>query len=276
MLGIVLIGVGGYAVSTLVRRTVSTIQTQPTAIPVAKNNVVVTTHDLFEGDLLGPEDVTLIEAPSEIIPRDSLTSVDEAINRMIKVDLVQGEMILQHNLADPTNVNHDLGYILSDQHVLFAFPATDLMSQEGVIERGDIVDILATLTSETRPFQNDQALVGQPPQDTADQQLETRLMTLDAYQSLDVTALIADIIQEETEANLDEANPNKPPKRTQGAIRTYLLALPPQDALLLKYLVNTGANFDMVIRAPTSKEKFELTPVTKEYIVELYGLGILP
>jgi hypothetical protein len=46
--------------------------------------------------------------------------------------------------------------------------------------------------------------------------------------------------------------------------------------LVLKFLKDTGANFDMVLRAPTSSGQFQLTPVTAQYIRELYGLGLLP
>jgi pilus assembly protein CpaB len=58
-------------------------------------------------------------------------------------------------------------------------------------------------------------------------------------------------------------------------VRAYLLALNPQDALVLKHLKDNGGVFDLVLRSPTSTQSFDLTPVTQEYIVELYGLEIL-
>ena len=101
-----------------------------------------------------------------------------------------------------------------------------------------------------------------------------RIITMDAYQAVEITALVADIIPVEGEAATTD--PNASPDRGDIRVRAYLLALPPQDALLLKHLIDTGATFDMVIRAPTSRGKFELIPISKEYIVELYGLGIVP
>jgi pilus assembly protein CpaB len=53
-----------------------------------------------------------------------------------------------------------------------------------------------------------------------------------------------------------------------------MLALAPQDALVLKHLKDTGAIFDLVLRAPTSTELFDLTPVTSQYISERYQLLI--
>lgn len=60
------------------------------------------------------------------------------------------------------------------------------------------------------------------------------------------------------------------------AVQTYLVALDPQDALILKYFKDVGAIFDYVLRAPTSSGQFDLTPVTNEFIKELYGLELLP
>jgi pilus assembly protein CpaB len=53
-----------------------------------------------------------------------------------------------------------------------------------------------------------------------------------------------------------------------------LLALNPQDALLLKHLVDTGATFDIVLRSPNSTQLFELEPIISEYLIDKYQLDI--
>ena len=64
------------------------------------------------------------------------------LRKLVKVPLVSGEMLLDHHLADPTNISHDIGFVMSENMVLMAFPAGDLMSSLNVLQRGDIVDIL--------------------------------------------------------------------------------------------------------------------------------------
>ncbi len=267
--GIILVGIGVFVVSFILRQTAASTAVQPTPVPPLVTKVVITTHDMFLGEIIGEEDVTLSEIPAEYVPRDAITSIDEVLNKFIKTDLVQGEMVLQHNIANPTNINSDLAFILSKEHVLFAFPAEDLMSQNAIIQRGDIVDILATMISELRRAPAE----GEPALPEGEQILEERLLTIDAYQATDITALVADIIVDE---NAPEPPPNAPPSRGQLRVKAYLLAIPPQDALLLKYLIDSDAKFDFVVRAPTNRDKYELTPITKEYITELYGLQILP
>lgn len=228
----------------------------------ANIQVVVLTRDMRLGDLIEAGDVTVSTMPIEIVPRDSISSVDEAIGRFLKADMVQGEMVLQHNLADPTNNEHDLSFILNENHVLMAFPATDLMSRENIVQRGDIIDILATFQVTVTELQTDPTTTNE---ETGNETRVLRNFTVDAFQKVTVTAMVLDVIKDSSGNSTGEET-----------ISSYLLALDPQDALVLKHLKDLDATFDVVIRAPTSTTQFDLTPVTEEYLVELYGLQVLP
>lgn len=229
----------------------------------AKMDVVILTRDMRLGDRITAADVTTSEMPVDMVPRDALSSTTAAVDRFIKTDMVQGEMVLQHNLADPTNNNQDLSFILSEEHVLMAFPATDLMSRENVIQRGDVIDIMATFTEVVTNLEDTTNTVVTTNPD--ENEHVVRNFTVDAFQKVSVTALVLDVV---TDDNGDATG--------EESISSYLLALSPQDALVLKHLKDLDANFDIVLRAPTSTIQFDLTPVTEEYIIELYGLEILP
>jgi len=95
-------------------------------------------------------------------------------------------------------------------------------------------------------------------------------------QKVGVTALVLDVFRQESNANVDPTQNSQPAPEPETRIRAYLLALNPRDALILKHLKDTGAIFDIVLRSPTSTVQFDLTPVTEEYIIEFYGLEILP
>ena len=274
--GIILVAVGVFASILLVQRFQAGQQPETVQEEVVKTSVAVLTRDLLLGDRIEARDIELAEVPVDIVPRNAGDNLEEAGGKIVKTDLVQGEILLSSNLADPTNNNKDLSFILSDDHVLLAFPADDLLSRESMVQRGDIVDIFATLTQEVQTVGETTTATGEP------EEPQLRTFTLDTMQKLDVTALVLDVVEqeEETAAPLqgegEEAQPSGAPSRGEARIRAYLLALPPQDALLLKHLKDTGAVFDFVLRAPTSTVEFELTPVTEEYIIEFYGLEILP
>jgi len=269
--GIILVLAGIFASYLLIQRFQGEQEPAVVEEETVKTAVVVLTRDLSLGDSITSADIELAIVPVDIVPRNAITDLEEVVGKFVKTDLVQGEMILDHNLADPTNVNHDLSFILSDDHVLMAFPAEDLMSRENIIQRGDIVDIFAT-------FQQEVKTVGEITTTGESEEPQMRTFTLDALQKVEVTALVLEVIQDEqkTAAPLEGEVAQETAPRSSARIRAYLFALTPQDALILKHLKDTGAKFDIVLRAPTSTVQFELTPVTEEYIIEFYGLEILP
>ncbi len=271
--GVLLIAVGVFASYLLIQRFQGQQAPEVVQEETVKTDVVIVTRDLFLGDTLTNNDLEIASVAVEIVPRNAVTEVEEAVGKFIKTDMVQGEMLLSHNLADPTNKIKDLSFILADDHVLFAFQPGDLMTSEDMVQRGDIVDIFATITKEIEPDEEEiDPETGEPVEP------ETRDFTLDTFQRIDITALIVDIIQQEEGGGTDllPGQTSEGDPQQEVNIRSYLLALDPQDALILKHLQDTGANFDIVLRAPTSTIPFELTPVTEEFIVEFYGLEILP
>ncbi len=55
-----------------------------------------------------------------------------------------------------------------------------------------------------------------------------------------------------------------------GAPRALLLAIDPQDALVLKYMKDVGATVDMVLRAPGAEGEFAVDPVNLDYVINGY------
>jgi hypothetical protein len=177
-------------------------------------------------------------------------------------------MVLQHHLANPTNISHDIGYIIGDDKVLMAFPATDLMSGLGVLQRGDNVDIFASMTVEVSPT----TIAPGVGATTEQQEKITRMFTFDAFQLVNVTAIVADVVAESDQNREGAAQPT--PNPADIRVRAYLFAMDPQDALVLKNMRDKGATFDFVLRSPTSNELFDISPITVEYLLQRYELTI--
>ncbi|NIW44220.1 MAG: hypothetical protein GWN30_05455 [Gammaproteobacteria bacterium] len=264
VVGILLIALGTFAVVRLYQDAVEPAAEEVPEVEVATTSVVVASRDLSLGTLVTSGDLTVIEVPVEFTTRGSIELVEDAVDKILKVDVIQGEMVLDHNLANPTDVTHDIAYVMSESHVLMAFPASDLISRLAIPQRGDIVDLFATISSEIETVN-----------ENGETEITTERLTLDAMQRIQITALVADIIVNEEQVRAEAGEDEEVPRKSVN-IQAYLLALDPQDALILKYLKDSGAVFDIVLRAPTSTGQFNLTPVTSEYLQELYGLEILP
>ena len=273
MAGIILVGIAVFVGILLYQRINGGPVRNANQEEVVKTQVVVVTRDLFLGDQLTGEDVKLSQVPVELAPRGAIVKLEDAIGTFTKTDLVSGEILLATNLANPTNSNHDLAFILSDEHVLMAFPAGDLISRNNIIKRGDIIDIFATFKQEVKTVPDNTTTTTTTTDGTPEEPVE-RTFTVDAFQKVGVTALVLEVVETETPVLQGENTGEVSVTSTRTV--SYLLALNPQDALVLKHLKDTDAIFDIVLRSPTSTVQFELTPVTEEYIIEFYGLEILP
>jgi Flp pilus assembly protein CpaB len=275
--GVALAGVGIYTLGRIIRQSLAPLP-PPTPEPQITVKAVAVTHDIALGSVLRSGDVKAVEVPVDIAPAGVVGDIEQVIGRIAKVHMTTGEMVMDHNLADPTNVNHDLGFVIGDNQVLMAFSPGDLMSTLNVLQRGDVVDILVTLTQEV-PV----AELGEEEDEFVIREGETvtRLLTFDAFQRLEITAMVVDIVKQDENRTPQlpageegEEAPQPTPQPSQVKLRAYLLAMSAQDALLLKHLKDLGANFDLVLRAPTSNQLFQLQTVTSDYIVDRYQLAI--
>lgn len=278
VVGVAMIAIGLFVLGRLVRDALAPLPA-PTAIPVTTQKVLITTHDIALGTLLSADDVVQVDMPIELVPRDALQDVTEAVGRMLKANLVANELVLGHHLADPTNARGDLAFVIGDNQVLVAFPTGDLMSSLGVLQAGDNVDILVSINQLVEVI----PATGQTTTAGGETETITKMFTFDAMQRVMIQAIIADVVVEEGTSSVAATVvknasgtpvPTPTPNPAMKNVKAYLLAVSPQDALVLKHLRDAGGTFDIVLRAPTSKEYFELSPVMSDYLNDLYQLNI--
>lgn len=278
VLGIVLVALGVLATRQILNQQAEDQNIDQITGEIITNEVVVLTHDVPLGKLIQEQDIEVVQVPIIHIPRNAITDLEMALGRFTRTDLIEGQMLLENNLANPTSVRGDLAYILEDDHFLVTLPATDLMSTLNIIKRGDIVDLLVT-AEQTVDVVTSAGGVSESV---------SKLTTFIGMQKLNITAIIANVITEsdpapsqasplpaDSQETLQSERPDGILVRSQVNVTAYLLALKPQDALVLKYLIDSGADIDMAVRSPISTETFDLDPVTDEYIKELFGLEII-
>lgn len=280
LIGIGLTAIGIVFLTRIVQQSIAP-PALPTPVAPITAQVVVAIRDIGVGEILNAEALRLAEVPVEIVPRNAVLSLDTVIGKFTKVQLVAGEMVLDHHIADPTNVSHDLALVIGTDQVLFALPATDLMSQLNILQRGDLIDILVSLDQPVRivdeRFGRTQAADGQ------EDETEERLVTFDALQRVTVSAVIFDIVNEDqqrgtiTTQPLPNATPQPEPtpRPSDVEVTSYLIALTPQDALVLKNLLDAGGEIDIVLRNPNAVQLFELEPVFSEYLIDRYELELI-
>jgi len=275
--GLLVVFIGVLIIRGALRRVVSSPPT-PTLPPPLTSPVLVTTHAIPLRGILKADDVTLIEVPIEFVPPGALTTKSVAVGQITKIPLAAGEMVLEHHLANPTMVTKDLAFTIGDDQVIMAFPATDLMSQVNLLQAGDLVDILVSIEVPVLP--------DQPQSGSAvglnNSQAESQMFTFDALQHVTIQAMVVKIIpttqRGATATRTPTTNARATPAPTATPVppevesQAILLALSPQDALVLKYVKDAGGIVDIVLRTPTASQLFQLEPVMPNYLKDRYGL----
>ena len=268
ILGIALIACGIFFTGRLLLNNLAPLPPAETEVEESVQ-VLVATHPIAAGMVLEAGDVNIVDVPVGLAPSGSLENVESAVGRYVMVDLSAGEMVLDQKLADPTNISQGVGFNLELDQVLLAFPADDLMSTLNYIQRGDQVDIFATIEQKI-PADPDQlgAIEGEEPTNN-----EVLAYTFDAMQRVKITGKVVEIVEDrQSTPTLNAKEDEEPTQPEETETKAYLLALSSQDALTLKYLKDTGAVFDLVLRNPKSNQLFENGPVTLKYLFDRYQL----
>jgi pilus assembly protein CpaB len=276
--GAVIVMVGLLFVVVILRQATAPIA-QPTAVPPVTVPVVVSARTIPVRSLVRAADVNVIQMPAEFVPLDAASSVEDVVGKITMIPFATGELVMRHHLAEPTNISENLAFIVGDDQVVMAFPATDLMSQVDVLQPGDLVDILISIEVPVLPNQLGGVAGGEPANGG---EPDKELFTFNALQKVTIQAIVVEIqanprtasTTTTTRSSLSTPEPTPTLGPEEINAQAILVALAPQDALVLKHLKDAGGIADIVLRAPTSSQVLDLDPVSPEYLKDRYGLVV--
>jgi Flp pilus assembly protein CpaB len=210
--------------------------------------VVVAGQSVPVRSLLTPEMLQVKQMSVESAPQGYLSDIAQAAGKVTLIDLYPGEPILSPRLVVPNALSADgrMALVVAADEVLMAFPADDLMSQVGVLKSGDQVDILISLNV---PVNRTTAATGGAA--------ETEQQTFNVLQNATIAAVVA--------APVAQGQP-------AGAPQALLLAVSPQNALILKYAKDMGGAIDLVLRAPRVDQEYDVAPVDADSMINRYQI----
>ncbi len=216
---------------------------EPPRVPV-----VVAARDIPVHTVLGEQDVEIREVPPEMVPEDGLTDAKDVVNQLTTAAIARGEIVLRRRLISPDYVGPRAAFVMDPKQVMIAFPATDLLTSLGIVRPGDHVDLMVSFDF-----------------GKANPDIVTGVNTLTVLQDLRVAALVYEPGSgPEGEA---KEGPTKP-AQSSGAPRALLLAVSPQDALLIKYFRDMGAAVDFALRSPAAEGVYDLVPIDGDYLLQ--------
>jgi hypothetical protein len=71
-----------------------------------------------------------------------------------------------------------------------------------------------------------------------------------------------------------QSSVNNTQASARGKINGLVVAVDPQDAVTLKYYLDSGANVSIAVRPPRLTAIFQIIPVTLNYLADKFGLKI--
>ncbi len=222
----------------------SAVQTSASEPQVATQPVIVALQDIPLRTVIDESMVAVREIPTEFVPPDAAVDLNDVVDKMAVADIKEGEIVLLSRLESPTNVTRNIALTIPEGQVVIALPAQDLLNRVGMVKPGDHVDILFSLSFGE----------GDPAKTT----------TVDVLQNVVIQAVVVP-------PTLEAGREGGPPTSGDKAI---LVAVDPQDALVLKYLLDSGAALDFVLRPPDDDSAPFLEPVDVQYIEDIYDITV--
>lgn len=226
----VLTGVALYGVAQQANAKPAAATAPTVAVVVAASDIPVRTT--LTAALLGTR-----QYPADLVPAGAITNTADAIGRTTSAPVSAGQAVVQAQLASAAG-NRGASVAIEKGKVLVAFPTTDPLTASGLVNVGDRVDILATVTQGTG---------------------ESTKVSQTTIQNLEVVDLL-------TSAPTRDAN-----GREQAARPTALVfTVDHEVALVMKYLRDSQAAVDITVRSRSEGELAKTTAVDLNFLVNTY------
>jgi pilus assembly protein CpaB len=172
------------------------------------------------------------------LPVGVVTDTTELVGKRVSEDIEQGAFFRPSQLGE--TLTGPLSAQLDQDKVVVAFPVDDLLYRSKVVHEGDHVDLLLTYE-----------VIEETPIDI--RQGKSTSFTL---QNIEVMRVIRDQPSEE--------NPN--PEAS-----AILFAMSPQDAVVVKFVKDSGGTMDFILRSKLNAEPFITESINQDYLFEKYG-----
>jgi Flp pilus assembly protein CpaB len=261
VLAIVAAGISYFAFQQAMSQQASALEEAST------QTVVVAKQSINERAVIKLTDLSTEERSIEQVPSGAIFKTEDAVGRIAVRSIPAGQVLLAQQLiesfpqgaaggiepADIITSTVNFNQALGDDLVAFALPIADRLSKEGILLAGDHVDLL---------FSTD--VVGQ-------QEGTGGKVSIYAIQDLEVLQIIYQPPPEEEKKDAQEAE--KADKASQSATlvpKTLILAIQPQDAVVLKYALDAASPIDLVLRAKDNRRSFDVDAVHINIISERY------
>lgn len=204
---------------------------------VATMRLPVAARQLEVGSQISAADYVMKDFPLDLVPITAISTTVELDNKTVIANIAQGSTFQSSFfLGAQTDM---LSQQIEAGHVVFAFPMEDLLSKSDVIRDGDHIDLLLTIDNPT-----------------TDNTVPTK-STLLTVQNIKVLHVMK-----------DAANAEK----TNSKSTALLLSVKPDDAIMIKYVKDSGGVIDFALRSTLDQDQHQAPAISYEEFAKRYNI----
>lgn len=220
--------------------------------------VIMAARDIPELVPVSADALVVKPFPADFVPAGAIAAPEQAVGKFTTTRIVKDQILLSAHLS-PTRRAGNVAASVPKGKVAVAFPGNDILSGIGAIRAGDRVDILLSLQLP----QQQQTTPGAPPAlgSQGPVQTSSNLSVQTTMQNVEVLA----VGQEATApSNTGSIGGNRP----AGMVITFLVDH--QDALVLKFIKDSGGVIDLALRSPDDNQAVQTDAVTLSTIYDQF------
>lgn len=258
----------------------------PEEVPKAK--VLIAVQNIGAAQPIDPAAVQLREVEENQVPPDAVTTPADIVGKLAAKDIVQGQIIRRDMLTDKEEIVEkgvNASFLIPPGKVAVAFPIDELSSVAYALEPGDSVDLLITvnMVSVDPASQIKEPIVHEGEEGAVIGEQVPRMVTQLTLQ--DVTVLKVGRWGEMQAAVQPTPEGEQPPAGTQpneqqtaqeqavpAAPTIITVLVSQQDALVMKFVRESGASVDFALRGKNDHTIVETEPVTLEYMIRRFNI----
>lgn len=243
-------------------RAPSNAGTPVSAEPIVQTRqVIIASTDIPATSRITSTQILTTAYPINLVPGDAITSMSEVLTATARVNIFSGQILLKRQFLG--GQGGSVGASIPKGKVLVAFPATDMLNSTGAVQEGDKVDILLSIpiSGTTRLDAGAGAGTGAGTQVGAEGKT---LVTQGTLQNIRVYSVGF------WSPPGQPVNQNAQQQQT-NTLKVISFVVDRQEALILKYVKDSGGTIDLAVRSTEDSEETATDPVTIDYLVDLYG-----
>ncbi len=239
------------------------VPVEPTQAP--GKTVVVAATDIGANTVITNAQLTTASYPADLVPADAITDTAIAVHSTSKVNVFSGQILLQRQFL-AANGRTGASVSIPPGKVLVAFPSTDMLNATGAVQAGDHVDILLSMPiSGTTRLDNGASTGSQEAAGGKSLVVQGTLQNIEVY----TVGFWSPPGQGQGQPAAGNAKDN--------GLKIITFIVDHQEALILKYVKDSGGTIDLAVRSAEDKNIVQTDPVTLDYLVDLYGfVGLNP